>query len=51
MDKIKWCITQHNETNHMYDTYLPYEFHLRMVNQVANKYKKLLDDEVDYFTG
>ena len=51
MDKIKWCIKQHTDTNHMYDTYLPYEFHLRMVNQVANSFKNLLNDEVDYFTG
>jgi (p)ppGpp synthase/HD superfamily hydrolase len=51
MDKIKWCIKQHNDTNHMYDTYLPYEFHLRMVNHVAEQWKNLLDDEVDYFTG
>jgi (p)ppGpp synthase/HD superfamily hydrolase len=49
MDKIKWCITQHSNTNHMYDTYLPYEFHLRMVNHVAQKFQHLLDNEVDYF--
>lgn len=30
-EKIEWCIEQHHKTNHMYDTYLPYEFHLRMV--------------------
>jgi (p)ppGpp synthase/HD superfamily hydrolase len=35
----------------MYDTYLPYEFHLRMVNQVAQDFKHLLDDELDYFSG
>ena len=51
MDMIKWCLDKHNDTNHMYDTYLPYEFHLRMVNQVAQDFKHLLDDEVDYFTG
>ena len=50
MDKKKWCIEKHNETNHMYDTYLPYEFHLRMVAHVGEKYKHLLDDE-EYFTG
>jgi (p)ppGpp synthase/HD superfamily hydrolase len=30
-----WCIEQHRNTNHFYDTYLPYEFHLRMVENVA----------------
>jgi len=34
-EKIQWCIDRHKETNHYYDTYLPYEFHLRMVAQVA----------------
>lgn len=46
-----WCIEQHASTNHMYDTYLPYEFHLRMVAHIADRWKHLLDDEVDYFTG
>jgi len=49
-DVIKWCVDKHNETNHMYDTYLPYEFHLRMVAHVGEKYKYLLDNK-DYFTG
>jgi (p)ppGpp synthase/HD superfamily hydrolase len=51
MDKIKWCIEQHKNTNHMYDTYLPYEFHLRMVSNVTEKFKDLLDNELDYYTG
>jgi (p)ppGpp synthase/HD superfamily hydrolase len=42
MEKIKWCVEQHQKTNHFYDTYLPYEFHLRMVVQVAEKFKNLL---------
>jgi (p)ppGpp synthase/HD superfamily hydrolase len=50
-NKIQWCIDQHRNTNHFYDTYLPYEFHLRMVNQVAQDFKHLLDDTKDYFTG
>ena len=50
-EKVQWCIAQHRDTNHQYDTYLPYEFHLRMVYGVANTFKHLLDDEVDYFTG
>ena len=51
MNKQQWCIDQHRNTNHQYDVYLPYEFHLRMVNQVAMDYKHLLDDTKDYFTG
>lgn len=30
-----YAIRVHSSTNHNYDTYLPYEFHLRMVNKVA----------------
>lgn len=41
-DKIKWIIDQHESTNHKYDDYLPYEFHLRMVVQVYNEFKDLL---------
>ena len=51
MNYTQWCINKHTETNHFYDTYLPYEFHLRMVNHAAQQFKHLLDDEVDYFTG
>jgi len=47
----KWCIAKHKETNHMYDTYLPYEFHLRMADQVAAEFEHILDNTVDYFTG
>lgn len=42
MDTRTWCISQHNDTNHMYDTYLPYEFHLRMVVQAYQDFKHLL---------
>ena len=51
MNRQQWCIDQHKNTNHFYDTYLPYEFHLRMVNQVAMDYRHLLDDTKDYFSG
>jgi (p)ppGpp synthase/HD superfamily hydrolase len=44
-DKIKWCIDKHNETNHMYDEYLNYEFHLRMVVQVFKKFKYLVHEK------
>lgn len=37
-----WCIEKHKETNHYYDKYIPYEFHLRMVNQVYKDFKYLL---------
>jgi (p)ppGpp synthase/HD superfamily hydrolase len=43
-EKINWCIKQHTDTNHFYDTYLPYEFHLRMVAGVANEYLYLIPD-------
>lgn len=47
----EWCLEQHRKTNHMYDVYLPYEFHLRMVAEVANDFKHLLDDIKDYSSG
>ena len=40
--QIKWVITQHESTNHMYDKYLPYEFHLRMVVNMADKFMHLM---------
>ncbi len=43
-EKIKWCIDQHTKTNHWYDQYLPYEFHLRMVAQAANDFIHLVPD-------
>lgn len=51
MDMNEWILEQHSSTNHMYDTYLPYEFHLRMVNHVGQKFKHLLDETKDYYTG
>lgn len=38
----EWCILQHQDTNHYYDEYLPYEFHLRMVVNVCRKFWHLL---------
>ena len=49
MDMMQWCIDKHKETNHQYDQFLPYEFHLRMVDTVAQEYKYLLDASCDYF--
>lgn len=40
--KIKWCIEQHSSTNHTYDGYLPYEYHLRMVAGVYERFQHLL---------
>lgn len=50
MNKQEWCIDKHRKTNHFYDTYLPYEFHLRMVDAVYQEFKYLLDDVADYYT-
>ena len=41
-----WCIEQHERTNHMYDAYLPYSFHLRMVVQAFNDFKHLLPENL-----
>ena len=38
-----WCIEQHERTNHKYSEYLPYAFHLRMVDQVARDFQYLLN--------
>lgn len=46
-DKIKWCIDQHENTNHKYDDYLNYEFHLRMVAQAAKDFINLIPDSND----
>lgn len=43
-EKKKWCIQQHVDTNHYYDVYLPYEFHLRLVHNVYQDFKYLLDE-------
>ncbi len=45
--KINWIIEQHSSTNHFYDKYLPYEFHLRMVAHAAKKYIHLIPNSND----
>ena len=40
--KIEWILSKHRETNHKYDEYLPYEFHLKMAVWVFTKYKYLI---------
>jgi (p)ppGpp synthase/HD superfamily hydrolase len=46
--RIDWIIAQHRDTNHMYDKYLPYEFHLRMVVEVAKKFQHLISHKADW---
>jgi (p)ppGpp synthase/HD superfamily hydrolase len=46
--KIEWVIQQHRNTNHFYDEYLPYEFHLRMVVQAFQDWKHLLSEKLQY---
>lgn len=48
---IEWCIQQHESVNQLYDNYIPYQFHLRMADRVANKFEYLLDDLLDYSSG
>lgn len=50
---IRWCISKHQQTNHLYDDYLPYEFHLRMVHTNYKKFDYLLDNLflINRFTG
>jgi (p)ppGpp synthase/HD superfamily hydrolase len=40
-NRIEWCISQHKNSNHFYDKYLPYEFHLRMVAKVCDDFLHL----------
>lgn len=40
-NKINWIFQQHRETNHLYDDYIPYEFHLKMVEKIAVKFMYL----------
>lgn len=43
-----WAIEAHKATNHMYDTYLPYEHHLRMAVQFAKDFYWLFT-EVEFW--
>ena len=47
-EKVSWILDQHVETNHFYDEYLPYEFHLRMVFQAYKDWKHLLNEKLSY---
>jgi (p)ppGpp synthase/HD superfamily hydrolase len=46
-EKVEWIFEQHRATNHFYDTYLPYEFHLNMVAQVAKDFQHLLSQDFE----
>lgn len=46
-DQIQWIFDQHRNTNHMYDTYLPYEFHLNMVASAGQKFVHLMPKIAD----
>lgn len=46
MNQVDWCIEQHRKSNHFYGGYLPYEFHLRMVYQVALDFCELIPDDL-----
>lgn len=35
----QWCYEAHANTNHLYYDYIPYRFHLEMVNNLVIKYK------------
>lgn len=41
-EKIEWIFEHHRSTNHKYDDYLPYEFHLNMVARVAKDFLHLI---------
>jgi (p)ppGpp synthase/HD superfamily hydrolase len=46
-DKVKWILNQHEVSNHFYDDYIPYKFHLRMVAQTAEKFIHLVPNMND----
>lgn len=43
-EMLNWCIEAHEKTNHFYDEYLPYGFHLRMANKVACDFMHLIPE-------
>jgi (p)ppGpp synthase/HD superfamily hydrolase len=44
-EQVSWILQQHIDTNHFYDEYLPYEFHLRMAFQAYKDWKHLIPSE------
>lgn len=45
--KIDWIISRHEDTNHMYDKYIPYKFHLIMVVEAFKKFRYVLERSVE----
>lgn len=43
-EKVDWIFEQHRSTNHYYDKYLPYEFHLNMVAQAGENFIYLITE-------
>lgn len=43
-EKIDWIFSKHESTNHKYDDYLPYRFHLEMVAGIGRKFKHLVEE-------
>lgn len=42
-NKVDWIFRQHADTNHMYDKYLPYSFHLNMAHTAYNEFSCIID--------
>lgn len=45
-DRIQWVFDKHEDTNHYYDEYLPYKFHLQMVVQAFEDWKHILQPDL-----
>ncbi len=45
-EDVAWILQKHRDANHFYDTYLPYEFHLRMVVNVFKQFSYLYKTEI-----
>lgn len=47
LEKFKdWCMQCHEITNHKYDNYLPYRFHLEMVAREVTKFHEIVNEKV-----
>jgi len=46
INKVYWIIEQHRKTNHLYDGYIPYEFHLKLVVKEFNDFKHTLPKDL-----
>lgn len=42
---IEWCKNMHRQTNHFYDNYIPYEFHLNMTWAMGKRWIQLIPEE------